>query len=814
MSLPFENDTKKIERKLVKRSLKSERRRNVLVIIAVMLASFMICFAGTMALSMRQKSRAEVTDTYEAVYSGLAEEKQEEIKEDPRVGRAGDYYLIGPELPGDGYTAFFIFADEDMLYIGRGQIVLKEGRAPEKTGEIAVSDTWLEAYAPGCGVGSQVSVKGGDFQGTFTVSGILEGVRVENLESYSFLISREDVKAYRGYDPSGWRSYVHLKGDRQMDKEQMEETLEQLRTDLRLDSMTVNSGYFRTFYGDGEDTGSTVAALLVLAVVVFAGACIVIQSIFRISVLEKIRSYGQLRTLGATKRQLGRIVSGEGRILGLTGIAAGILAGLLIPVLAVPGGFTLPGYLGMSALTLLICYGMVRLSIRRPVKIAASVSPVEAARTGLPGERRRERERALKERPAVPRLTPRRLGMINFRRDRRKVVSILASISIGGVLLLAASSLLLTYSPERMARMDYPEGDFKLYIESDRNLTDIFREGNPLSEELREEVQAIDGVESVTASRQSAGISLKAEDDTVTGIADMLTEENRKEVEEALRTGSMPDMAEGSSEEGSSVEGSGCILVSEAYTDEDGAAIREGEKLRISLGGEWKEVTVSGVFQGGPGAGHGGLQLDSAGFYLTEEMFRELFPESDSFDYSWQIRARRGSEEQVEQALENVARSHQEIALETFEERVAWGEASYSFVFHILQGLATLIALLGVVNLINTTLSNQISRQREISAMRCVGLTNRQLGRMVAWEGVSYAALSILVTVAAGLPLSLLLHRYASLLQYSRVVPYEFPFLYMGIYGAVLLGLECILSVWIVKRQKKQPLIEQLRTVE
>lgn len=184
------------------------------------------------------------------------------------------------------------------------------------------------------------------------------------------------------------------------------------------------------------------------------------------------------------------------------------------------------------------------------------------------------------------------------------------------------------------------------------------------------------------------------------------------------------------------------------------------------------------------------------------------------FDYSWQIGARQGSEEQVEQALENVARSHREIALETFEERVAWGEASFSFLFHILQGLASLIALLGVVNLINTTLSNQISRQREISAMRCVGLTNRQLGRMAAWEGVSYAALSILVTVAAGLPLSLLLHRYSSLMQYSRVIPYEFPFLYMGIYGAVLLGLECILSVWIVKRQKKQPLIEQLRSVE
>ena len=54
--------------------------------------------------------------------------------------------------------------------------------------------------------------------------------------------------------------------------------------------------------------------------------------------------------------------------------------------------------------------------------------------------------------------------------------------------------------------------------------------------------------------------------------------------------------------------------------------------------------------------------------------------------------------------------------------------------------------------------------------------------------------------VAAGLPLSLLLHRYSSLMQYSRVIPYEFPFLYMGIYGAVLLGLECMLSVWIVMK--------------
>ncbi|MFR8337649.1 MAG: hypothetical protein ACLVAW_13780 [Eisenbergiella massiliensis] len=48
------------------------------------------------------------------------------------------------------------------------------------------------------------------------------------------------------------------------------------------------------------DFGTT-AVLGVLAAVVLTGGCVVIQSIFRISIHDKIQSFGQLRTLGATK---------------------------------------------------------------------------------------------------------------------------------------------------------------------------------------------------------------------------------------------------------------------------------------------------------------------------------------------------------------------------------------------------------------------------------------------------------------------------------------------------------------------------------
>ena len=50
-----------------------------------------------------------------------------------------------------------------------------------------------------------------------------------------------------------------------------------------------------------------VLLLMAFAGIVLVGGCVVIQSIFRISIIDKIKSYGQLRTVGATKKQIMRI---------------------------------------------------------------------------------------------------------------------------------------------------------------------------------------------------------------------------------------------------------------------------------------------------------------------------------------------------------------------------------------------------------------------------------------------------------------------------------------------------------------------------
>ena len=48
----------------------------------------------------------------------------------------------------------------------------------------------------------------------------------------------------------------------------------------------------------------------------------------------------------------------------------------------------------------------------------------------------------------------------------------------------------------------------------------------------------------------------------------------------------------------------------------------------------------------------------------------------------------------------------------------------------------------------------------------------------------------------------------------GNVVPYQFPVLEMGLFILVLFGMELILSVWTIRRQKKQSLIEQMRAME
>mgnify|MGYP000086239805 FL=1 len=496
MTWPFENNTNGIVKNLAKRNLKSEKRRNIMVIISVVLAAFLISLSGLVGVSLMQTEKKKVIDTYEATYVQVDEAHIEELKQVTEFARVGEYYMYGEEVSTQGFKGFFAYTDKETLYMARSQMKLADGDLPEEKNEIVVSKEWLSKFFPDCHIGDSVPLDTESFSGEYTISGILDTTGQEKQNMYSFLISKEMLDQCKKYESDGYFAYIHLDNVERLDGELIKSYVQKIKEELQIPGVGFHDAYFR--YIDGEISMENVLLLMAFAGIVLVGGCVVIQSIFRISIIDKIKSYGQLRTVGATKKQIMRIVKKEGHSLGWKGMSIGILLGLGVTLLLFPKGFSLPGYLLVIGCTVLICWTMICLSIRKPVKLAADISPVEAVRFT-------SHQKKIKNRTKRKRISSRSLGMLNFRRDWKKTVSIVFSLSLGGILLLAVSSLLILQSPEKLARQYFKNGDYKIYMDSDQEHIDLLKQGNPLNKKLKQEILDIDGVEEILVTRKSAG---------------------------------------------------------------------------------------------------------------------------------------------------------------------------------------------------------------------------------------------------------------------------------------------------------------------
>ena len=792
MTWPFENNTNGIVKNLAKRNLKSEKRRNVMVIIAVALAAFLICFTGIVSTSLTQMQRNQVVDTYEAVWLGVEENDIETLKGLPEFERVGGYYMLGEELSEQGYHASYVYCDAQMMEITKAQMELLEGRVPEKANEVVVSEYFLSTYGNNAKIGDTVTLDTESFHGDYVVTGIMDSVNEKEANTCAIILSKAALTEWKGFDPAGYRAYVHFKNSDQLGEELITSYCREIAEEYQLPNPSMNNKYFA--YASKSFDFLPIFGVIVIVLI---GGYIVIQSIFRISINDKIRSYGQLRTIGATPKQIKRIVKREGRKLGSIGILIGTVLGVCAGFLLFSKGFNAVSYVATVILTLISSWIMVSVSIRKPVKIAAGISPIEAVRFTPAQKNTRSRKKNIK-------LNPVSMGIANFKRDRKKTISIVASLSIGGILLMVVSSIVLVRSPEQIARLYFPDSDYKIYLQDLSE--EMLVKGNPLNEELKQEVLSVDGVTDIIVARQSLHTSIKTDANQNSGICDTLTDQNYAMVEAALTEGTMPT-------------DSHSIVIHDqivAYFEDMGV----GSTVEFSSidGKQSIPVTISGVFSTSKMPvifGHGRAHTDGSVFFAPKDLFYELYPEITTFDYSWSIVSNPKKAETVKAELKNIVAEHSNLALDEIDTAIAAEKSQNSAAFGSMQVLSWLVFLFGVINLINTTLSNQMSRKQENSVLRSIGLTQKQLCKMNICEGLCYAFFATLAILIVGFPISIVASREISIATFGgNVVPYKFPVLEMGLFILVLFGMELILSVWTIRRQKKQSLIEQMRAME
>lgn len=142
----------------------------------------------------------------------------------------------------------------------------------------------------------------------------------------------------------------------------------------------------------GEIIGIFQTGLLIFAFITAFVAAFIINNVFQITIGQRLRELALLRAIGASGKQVRRMISIEALGIGVAGTVIGTLAGIVVAQLivaafnAIGAGFPSPGIV-MLPRTIIICaivgIGVTMLSVIVPSRRAARIPPVAAMRPEL-----------------------------------------------------------------------------------------------------------------------------------------------------------------------------------------------------------------------------------------------------------------------------------------------------------------------------------------------------------------------------------------------------------------------------------------------
>ena len=796
MTWPFENDTSAITKKLAKESLKSEKRRNFMIIIAISLAAFLMSMCGTLFFAFQESQNNMAT--FQASYDNLTEDKIEKLRHQPEIEMVASLYNLGEIKMPEGYSLYLAYMDDAACYIARNQFTLKDGTMPSKENEIAVDREMVNKYFSNTAIGDKIFFQINGKSQDFVISGITES-STESQGNYSCYISKSFVENSSNYNPAKYQSYVCFADADSTSKEILKERIASIGKEIGAD-YSLSFLFFRENMGLSFENILTFVSLSVL--VLFAGIT-VIQSIFRISINEKIRNFGQLRTLGTTALQIKKMINYESRYLSWLGIPPGIVLGAIVGTVLGSNEFSS----GFSPINIpfvmigvsIICTLMVKLSVRKPLKIAATTSPIEAVRYIA------YRNAPMQSRKHNKKISPYSLALLNLGRDKKKTASTLLSLIFGGLLLFISASAAVSNTPEQFVceKFFVNGGSFRIYLSEEsvgKNETN-----NPLNESLKEELLNTKGIQKIIPLRDSVGMCHYSINGNATeGMCDInsvqSTEGNFSFVEQHLIDGQMPK---------NQFE----VLLTDGYME---LGITKGTPIKITNSGEEIECIVSGFFDKSfVGTENGTDAIDPANLIITQELAQQLFTNTENFAYSWEIITDKTYNDEIESAIQQKITSKEKgLSICSYNDAVEYMESSMNLLFGSLQMLSLLILLFGIINLINMTLSNHQARKQEISTLRSVGLSLKQLYRSLITEGLLYVLVSFGIVLLVGIPIAIPVSKAVGILFGMPNLSYQFPTMQIGGYLLILILLQLILSVWEIRDLKKRSLTEQMRAME
>ena len=258
-----------------------------------------------------------------------------------------------------------------------------EGRQPESADEVAIDK--LSADNEDLAVGDSITVAGAEAAREYEIVGIAKLGEVDSFGGATVAILPLE-EAQRLADKAGEFDQISIAAEEGVDPEELKRRIAQVMP-RTVDVRTGEENAAQQTEDIEDDLGFLKTALLIFAwIALFVGAFTIFNT-FSITVAQRTREFGMLRTLGASRRQVLTSVLLEALVIGLIGAGLGVLAGIgvadLLNALFKSFGIDLPNtgsVIETRSIVVPMLIGLVvtLLAAIIPAVRATRVSPMEA----------------------------------------------------------------------------------------------------------------------------------------------------------------------------------------------------------------------------------------------------------------------------------------------------------------------------------------------------------------------------------------------------------------------------------------------------
>lgn len=788
---------------LVKGNLKSSKAKSVLICITIMLTTTLLTSVGIICNNWLKTNKAatiEYSGSFEGIYKRVNKDKLDIIKNNASIDQYEIYKAIGTSQYEDSNLGL-IYADNTIKNMAN--IKFEDGTMPEKENEIAIESGYLNLLNNGAKIGDKIklsyeSLSTGEIkEKEFILSGILQTSDISKAQkSYSAIISKSYFVSEEVDENTKYNVYINIVKPKKLTADEVKESILSIAKNMGIEEydVRINTDYINASNPDPQ----VIAGGIVVALIIILSSMLVIYSIFYVSVINKVHEYGKLRAVGATKRQIRKIILREGFILSCISIPLGIAIGYLIGQVVILKALKMDRY-GVGGMNIFIAIGVavitvisVLLSLLKPMKMACNISPVEAMRYDGNDSKQKKRK-------GYEEINLKKITFANLSRNKKRTVITLLSLSLSGILFIVASTIMNCMNPENMAK-DHSLGDITVYLDNydwnedgSNNLYDI-QANNPLGKEMCERLENIPGVKKINMEKSAwASIDIGAGEKNLEDIQGF-DKEFYDELSEHLVEGEINKEALES--------GEGLVYTHPSYAKEIGIKVGSTQVITIYDGKDSykKEFTVLAL-----------VDIGGASIRIPESVMDSLIKTDTTIRVGLEVK--KDMLKSVEEEIKNITDNDEYLSYGTLEDSIETYKKSMSITSVLIYSLVIIIGVIGLMNLINTMITSIITRKRELGILQAIGLSDKQLVKMLQIEGLFYTVGTLLITLTLG-----------NILGYIAVIIfrntgasyaiYDYPLTQTIIMIVAITLVQILITYMVTNNFKKDSLVDRIRYSE